>query len=199
MNKKKLIIFLGLCLVWFGIIYYFSADEGFASDELSISVLEFFATIFSPTYRKLSGGEKYTYLLTLNNPFRKFAHVVEFFILACIVFAVVKTIMKKKPLLRNGVVALISFYICLMVAAFDEYHQLTVAGRNGSVNDVMIDCIGALIGLACVIFIETIKLGSKQRKRNIEYRKEMRERDYRYGVMHDKRTDRYLEMKRRRR
>ena len=68
---------------------------------------------------------------------RKCAHLTEYAILAALFYrAFVK---------RWGVIA---FVISALYAMLDEFHQSFVASRTSSPWDVMIDCIGALAGLA---------------------------------------------------
>ncbi len=42
---------------------------------------------------------------------------------------------------------LASFFIAVLYALSDEYHQLFVAGRTADYADFMIDCLGVLAGL----------------------------------------------------
>jgi VanZ family protein len=53
----------------------------------------------------------------------------------------------------------IAFYLTVLYALSDEWHQRFVSGRNCSLQDVGIDAIGALIGLAIFGFfgIRSIK------------------------------------------
>ena len=44
-------------------------------------------------------------------------------------------------------VRFISFFATAAFACSDEFHQLYVPGRNGCVTDVLIDCVGILIGI----------------------------------------------------
>ena len=39
------------------------------------------------------------------------------------------------------------FFATAAFACSDEFHQLYVPGRNGCVTDVLIDCVGILIGI----------------------------------------------------
>ena len=52
-----------------------------------------------------------------------------------------------------------SFY-----AATDEFHQLFVAGRSGQIKDVLIDTIGACIGLLVLYFMFKIWQKKEMRK-----------------------------------
>ena len=41
----------------------------------------------------------------------------------------------------------LTFVICVLYAITDEYHQTFVAGRSGELRDVVIDSLGALLGI----------------------------------------------------
>lgn len=40
-----------------------------------------------------------------------------------------------------------AFLFSAMMAGIDEIHQLLVSGRSGNIVDVMVDCLGAYIGI----------------------------------------------------
>lgn len=71
---------------------------------------------------------------------RKIAHMVEFAILTVLLWRALRgyDISLRKALIMGVILAI--FY-----AAFDETHQLFVAGRQGSVRDVGIDTIGIFL------------------------------------------------------
>jgi VanZ family protein len=68
---------------------------------------------------------------------RKCGHLTEYAILAALLY---------RALVKHWIV--IAFVISALYATLDEFHQSFVASRTGSPWDVMIDCGGALIGLA---------------------------------------------------
>jgi VanZ family protein len=74
---------------------------------------------------------------------RKCAHLTEYAILAALLFRALRQ--GRNHLWR---VAALAFVISAICAALDEFHQSFVASRTGSPWDVMIDCGGALVGLA---------------------------------------------------
>ena len=51
---------------------------------------------------------------------------------------------------------LIVLIVCIIYASFDEVHQLFVDGRSGKITDVLIDSIGALIGLITVLCVNKL-------------------------------------------
>ncbi|WP_245575523.1 VanZ family protein [Alkalicoccus chagannorensis] len=58
--------------------------------------------------------------------------------------------LKQSRARRPGWTALI---ICVVYAASDEYHQTFIPGRSGEVSDVVIDGIGAFVGISFYLLI----------------------------------------------
>jgi len=81
---------------------------------------------------------------------RKMAH---FSIYACIgvCMAYVIYLFSKKVFISS----FLAFMLTSMYAYYDEYRQLSVIGRSGSLKDVLIDSSGALVGIG-MFFILTI-------------------------------------------
>lgn len=86
----------------------------------------------------------------VNYGFRKMAHLMSFGALAILLCLVIP----KRPYL-------ISWSIVTIYAATDEWHQLHVPGRTGSIKDVLLDSLGALIGLG-LLYIFTRKKGTRR-------------------------------------
>jgi len=79
---------------------------------------------------------------------RKCAHLTEYAILAVLLYRAFRQSLAR--LWRGASFAFLGAAVC---AALDEFHQAFVASRTGSPWDVMIDCCGALLGLAiCLAF-----------------------------------------------
>jgi VanZ family protein len=91
---------------------------------------------------------------------RKGAHLTEYAILAVLLYRALHQDHR-----RIGKAFIVCFLIAAGYAALDELHQAFVASRTGSPWDVMIDCIGALLG----VVIYWIAAGN--RKSKIEIRK----------------------------
>ena len=75
---------------------------------------------------------------------RKLAHLTEYAILAALLYRGLRFYGERS----FGA----AFIIAALYAAFDEFHQSFVASRTASPWDVMIDCIGAMIGLGLCVF-----------------------------------------------
>jgi VanZ family protein len=74
---------------------------------------------------------------------RKCAHLTEYAVLAALLYRALR-----QGRDRLGRAALFAFVIAAICASLDEFHQSFVVSRTGSLWDVVIDCIGALFGLA---------------------------------------------------
>lgn len=83
---------------------------------------------------------------------RKLAHFGNFLILA--VFISIYVHCFDKTITFSALIVII---LCLMVASFDECHQLFVKGRSGKLFDVIIDTLGASVGILCFNLIEFMK------------------------------------------
>lgn len=80
----------------------------------------------------------------INRPFRKVAHATVYFVLALILLACGRVIFGSKKYLLTCIITLI---FCFAFAMADEYHQTFVDGRTGQFLDVLIDTIGAWVGI----------------------------------------------------
>lgn len=159
--KKALLVIL--CILWMGVIFYNSSNIGEVSEERSHRVLN----DIKNKYHQIKKEEKIVvnnsnisneksvqsnivdneYLNKreeiLNIILRKNAHAFEYLVLAMIVTAALFSFNIK------GKSALIYImFVCLFYAVTDEFHQVFVPGRTSSVNDVLIDFAGSLIGMS---------------------------------------------------
>ena len=85
-------------------------------------------------------------------PVRKAAHMTEYAIFACLVYLAFTVDGVSWQLVR-----FISFFATAAFACSDEFHQLYVPGRNGCVTDVLIDCVGILIGIIICSIVDRRK------------------------------------------
>jgi len=85
------------------------------------------------------------FIENLQYPIRKCAHMSEYMIFT---LSVVLALSVWK--VKNKWLYIIAFAISVIFASTDEFHQLFVPGRSGRVVDVLIDSIGATIGLLIV-------------------------------------------------
>jgi VanZ family protein len=74
---------------------------------------------------------------------RKSAHLTEYAILAVLLWRGIHQ--RQAGSWRAAVIALVA---AALYASFDEFHQSFIPSRTGTPRDVVIDCCGAILGLA---------------------------------------------------
>ena len=137
--------FLPALLVMY-MIFTFSSQTGVDSGNLSYKISYGIVSVADQVLeRNLSEGDKEYYAGQIELPVRKLAHKTEYCILAiCISF----------PLyvygLRGFWLFIFAGLFCVAFACTDEFHQSFVAGRSPAKTDVVIDSLGALIGIVLV-------------------------------------------------
>lgn len=168
---KKFIVII-LLILSLGGMYYFSSQNGEISTKQSNSVIDIVDEIRQEVTLKddklINIKEKIFNKLKIygNKSYvvRKIAH---FSIYACIGIAITLFIY----LFSNKIFlsAILAFILSIAYALFDEYRQLSVDGRAGSLKDVFIDSMGALTGIACIFIILVMcRIISKSFKKSIE-------------------------------
>ncbi|MEF2782127.1 MAG: VanZ family protein [Clostridium sp.] len=145
---KKKHIYLILCIFWMAVIFWFSAQVADESQEMS----DFFVYILKPFLFVGLSEDTASFIV------RKAAHMSEYAVLAILLGLCYEAYGKKKWLLYALITT--SFY-----AATDEFHQLFVAGRSGQIKDVLIDTIGACIGLLVLYFMFKIWQKKEMRRK----------------------------------
>ena len=137
--SNKAVIKLILIVLWMFVRFYFSAQAGDESASISNRVvIKIAETIHHHT---LSNTEKEVFIEKFSLTVRKLAHMIEYFILAILIYLFLIEFYPKDKYLFLLVILLAIFY-----ALTDEIHQLFVPGRYGSIIDVLIDSMGALFG-----------------------------------------------------
>ena len=124
-------------LVWMAVIIGFSNQQASDSNALSSGLSDAIATtirVMLPGL-ELDAGE-------LNHVVRKLAHGLIYLVLGMLVLGTLT-----KLGVRGGRGVAITLLVCVLFAVSDELHQLFVSGRSGQASDVIIDSIGASIGI----------------------------------------------------
>ena len=118
----RIIIKLILVILWLFVIFSFSAQKGEDSSSLSdgilIKIAEFINEEELPLTKKEMVIDKYSIYI------RKFAHFFVYFILAILVFLLLKEFFFITP---KTVIYTVLF--CLIYAVTDEIHQMFVSDR----------------------------------------------------------------------
>ena len=148
-KKRKIYVAVSwvLVLACMGVIFYMSSAGGEESAEMSNSLIQ---RIFELTGLNIS-----SFVI------RKLAHFCEFAGLALLITNAVFASFESK---KSTVVA---FFGTCIYAAGDEIHQIFSDGRACQIRDILIDCSGALLGVAVAYFI--ILLYKKHIERNTRY------------------------------
>ena len=152
----KKIISIILVLVWMGLIFSFSMQNGESSGSTSRKVI----VMITETITNIKDGteemdrivDKYSLFV------RKGAHFFIYFVLA---FLVMNSLyiwdIKTKSLIISGV-------ICILYAISDELHQYFIAERSGNIIDVMWDSSASLI--SSYLYYKIVMIRGKNEKRN---------------------------------
>lgn len=146
-----------LMTLWIVEIFKLSAETGTDSSSRSASL-----------YYYLDGYLHFEFIT--EDIIRKLAHVFEFAVLAVIAFFAVNTTNKISPKVAysesrmkliksdNEMFILIALWISTLYAILDEYHQLFIDGRHGSIADVGFDLMGIVPSLLIIRIIFTLYL-----------------------------------------
>lgn len=142
--RKKLFATIAL-IIWMGLIFFMSSQIATTSSGMS--------RIFVEPIQPYAPGFAEDILTTL---VRKSAHIFLYFVLGMLIFNVLKEY-------KLGTKKLVGFSILFagLYAITDEIHQTFVSGRSAEVRDVLIDTIGASIGVA--LYWAILKIIMKRR------------------------------------
>ena len=125
-------------VAWAALITLFSTDafhDG-STEGILRSVLAFFLPSISIDNIEL-----------VNARVRKTAHIAEYCVLTLLLY---RAFRQDTLTGYRWQWALVSFLLAVGFAGLDEFHQIFEPGRTGSVIDVGIDAVGAIIALAIV-------------------------------------------------
>lgn len=151
-NKKKIkyvkcIIAIICCII----IFSFSAVPATASTKQSKGLT--YNVIKLLNGNKLTEKELAKLTKRVNPVIRKIAHFSIYMILAIFTYMFIEELNIKskseKERLRKNI--LYTCIFCLIYAIFDEIHQIYVPGRTGKVIDVIIDTLGACMGITIIL------------------------------------------------
>ncbi len=123
-------------LIWLAVIF---------ADSTDLMSAEHTSRFIVPILLWLKPGMAPETLRSILFAMRKCAHVSEYAILALLLWRALRSgsALRAKISILFGAVLL----GCAVVAASDEFHQSFVKSRTSSVRDVLVDIVGALIGL----------------------------------------------------
>ena len=161
-SYSKVNVFFAV-LFWFCVvfcvlmIFFFSQQPGEESSSTSETILKYINTIFKGIFTE--------------DIVRKIAHVLEFTLLSLFTYLAIYHTNKisvetsysesRIKLMKsdNEMCIIFTTWFCILNAVIDEYHQLFISGRAGSIVDVGIDLIGVIILM--LVFRLTFSLSLK--------------------------------------
>lgn len=135
---KKTISFIVLIL-WMIVIFSFSSADANKSTSTSDKVITTMIEIKDKiTNNETPNNEKEIIVKNSSFYIRKIAHITEYLILGFLMFNLLKQYSVTNIYYAIG--------LSILYSCTDEFHQLFISGRSGSIRDVLIDSIGILIG-----------------------------------------------------
>ena len=157
--KKKIIkgFIVILCMLS---IFLFSTDNSNESTRKSNQVILGITNLF---HKDLSNKEKKKIIDMFFVPIRKMAHFGIYLVLGISFICFLREF--SIPVLK---LLLLSIFLAFLYACSDEVHQLFVPGRSGQVSDVLLDTIGASVGVGLyyLLFRKKLKeIGYEQKER----------------------------------
>jgi VanZ family protein len=144
------------------IIFYLSSENGSRSHGFSM----IFSVRIMEQLNKITDGKfvmnEYT-VWKFDLFIRKLAHILEYAMLSA-------AVMIPFYLRRFGKLKLflISFGLCFTYACYDEYHQRFIRNRSGRFSDVIVDCIGILLGITAFFLLTAVIRFFRKRSRQEE-------------------------------
>lgn len=137
---KRIILFLLIC-VWAVIVFNFSSQNGDESSGLSRKIVE----LFIKSEELVNKVEPYV---------RKVAHFSEYAVGGMLFTALFNTYgWKDRKIIATSIL------LGIWYAITDEFHQLLVPDRHGSLFDIYLDSLGFSTGVFCMLLIiKIIKL-----------------------------------------
>lgn len=135
----RLILWIAVGIVA-GMIFWFSAQDGATSGQLSGGITEKVVVVVEPDYDSLPEPEQQTLFDAVQFAVRKSAHFSEYALLGFLL----RLLCASYALRRGGLVA----WLCgTGYAATDELHQWFVAARSAMWQDVCLDSSGVFAGV----------------------------------------------------
>ncbi len=143
------IISLILIIGWMGLIFYLSHQNADSSSNMSAGLIKRVLQVFIPE----TGSDEMTSIIaSLQFIIRKTAHLTLYLILGVLCLLHFSTYNRLSLFLKG----FLSFIISALYAVSDEYHQTYILGRSGEIRDVLIDSLGAVIGILLALIIYKI-------------------------------------------
>ena len=149
-SKSRLalrIIFWALTIATMIIILLFSSQNGELSSQTSTGFINILMNIVYPNFSNLEEAARLELIESIHLFIRKCAHFSIYAILGLFSSLACLT-----HFWNMGKRFLVALSISVLYAVSDEIHQAFVPSRVGAVADVLIDSLGALLGICIALF-----------------------------------------------
>lgn len=133
--KKRLYWIPAFC--WMLVIFYLSHQPADESSQLSSGITTILISMIEFIF-PLDDLHFFHFLV------RKAAHFFAYFVLGILVFYALQQSLRKV----NWNQAVTAFFISVLYAISDEFHQLFIPGRSCEMRDILIDSFGAFFGIS---------------------------------------------------
>lgn len=140
----KLLLWLP-ALLWYRVIWGFSAQTAAVSGDLSDRLLWRLMALVSPAFAGADAVTQNAAVELLSFFERKAAHMFLYFVLILLLWLALLPLIRSK---RHQV--LLAAVLCAVLAGLDEYHQTFIPGRSGELRDVCVDLAGATVAVLLV-------------------------------------------------
>ncbi|AXF55237.1 VanZ family protein [Salicibibacter kimchii] len=144
--SKQMIVAWLLVIGWMGLIFYFSHQSGEASSSLSGGVTEVAYSWSQSLFPFVNIDFE-----TFHTLIRKAAHVAVYVVLGLFVIHAFRVSTIEGRVSWRVIVW--AWVLCTCYAITDEVHQLFIPGRSGEVSDVVLDSVGAMVGIGIYIIV----------------------------------------------
>jgi len=141
-----------------GLMFYLSSQNGMQSRRLSRGILKAFSNLTVPDSVKNS----FQKVINADFLFRKTAHFFEYFILALLIYFLLRGL--KVSIRKSRIITMIG---CGLFAITDELHQVFVNGRSALAMDLIIDIIGSISAMILIYFVTNRKRAVATLPKNI--------------------------------
>ena len=142
----KLLLWLP-ALLWYRVIWGFSAQNAAVSGDLSDRLLWRLMTALSPAFAAGDFPARNAAVELLSFFERKAAHMFLYFVLILLLWLALLPLVRGKT--RQVSLAAV---LCALLAGLDEYHQTLIPGRSGQLRDVLLDSAGTAAGILLALF-----------------------------------------------
>lgn len=146
-NIKKIVNII-LVIAWMIIVFWFSAQVGDDSSNISGNTLRKIITFLNSN---ISQVELERLVELLQPVIRKLAHYTMYTIGGFLIYNQQRQLKNsnKRKIIQSGIIGIV-------YAITDEIHQLFVPGRSGRILDVGIDSLGVITGIIIYQILEKI-------------------------------------------